>query len=192
MIKKIAGERWKEIKEVKGKLKFNYAISDHGRLVSFTKKIHEGELLKCSRQEKFSIWRFKINGKNKGILVHKLVATHFLPKPKDKKMLVIHLDHDLQNNKAKNLKWVPMIEQRRHSSKSPASRLALKRLIKFNHDRPVTKGQKLTIAQVKQIKATLANPKRKITNRGLAEKYKVSEMQIYRIKRGELWKRVKP
>ncbi|HKR05598.1 MAG TPA: NUMOD4 domain-containing protein [Bacteroidia bacterium] len=191
MIKKIPNERWKEIKEVKGKLKFNYAISDQGRLVSFTKKIHEGELLKCSRQEKFSIWRYKINGKNKGVLIHKIVANYFLPKPKGKKMLVIHLDHDLQNNKAKNLKWVPMLEQRRHSSKSPASKLALKKLLKFNRDRPVTKGQKLTIAQAKQIKQTLANPKRTITNRALAKKFKVSEMQIYRIKRGELWKRVK-
>ena len=84
-----------------------------------------------------------------------------------------------------------MTEQRQHSSKSPASKLALKRLIKLNSTRVVTKGLKLTIGQVKQIKATLANPKRKITNRALAEKYKVSEMQIYRIKRGELWKRVK-
>ena len=54
------------------------------------------------------------------------------------------------------------------------------------------KGLKLTVGQVKQIKATLSNPHRKITNRGLAQKYKVSEMQIYRIKRGELWRNVKP
>jgi hypothetical protein len=191
MVNKISGERWKEIKEVKGKLKFSYAISDHGRLVSYRKKVHDGEMLRCSKQENFNIWRFRINGKNKGILVHKLVAQYFLPKPKDKKMLVIHLDHNLQNNKYKNLKWVPMTEQRKHSSKSPASKLALKKLIKLNSTRVVTKGLKLTIGQVKQIKKTLANPKRTITNRALAEKYKVSEMQIYRIKRGELWKKVK-
>ncbi|MEP7169395.1 MAG: HNH endonuclease, partial [Bacteroidota bacterium] len=184
-------ERWKEIREVKGKLKFNYAISDHGRLASFEKKINEGNLLSCSLQEKFSIWRFKLNGKSRGILIHKLVAENFLPKPKGKKMLVIHLDHDLQNNKYKNLKWVTMPEQRQHSSKSPASILALKKLIKNNRNRVITKGQKLTIVQVKQIKETLANPRRKINNRQLAKKYKVSEMQIYRIKRGDIWKRVK-
>jgi len=191
MIKKIPNERWKEIKEIKGKLKFNYAISDQGRLASFTKKIHDGELLKGSRQEKFSIWRFKIKGKSRGVLIHKLVANYFLPKPKGKNMLVIHLDHDLQNNKAKNLKWVPMLEQRRHASKSPASRQALKNLMKFNRNRVITKGQKLTIGQAKQIKQILANPNRKINNRQLAKKFKVSEMQIYRIKRGDLWRRVK-
>jgi Mor family transcriptional regulator len=115
-----------------------------------------------------------------------------LPKPKDKKMLVIHLDHNLQNNSYKNLKWVTLADQRQHSSKSPASKLALQKLLKFNRNRVVTKGQKLTVVQVKQIKAVLANPKRKLNNRELAKKYKVSEMQIYRIKRGELWKKVKP
>jgi Mor family transcriptional regulator len=191
MIKKIPNERWKEITEVKGKLKLRYAISDRGRLASFDKKIEDGKLLEGSRQENFKIWRFRIKDKNKGLLLHKIVANYFLPKPKDKKMLVIHIDHDLQNNHYKNLKWVSMLEQRQHSSKSPASKAALKKLLKFNANRVITKGQKLTIGQVKEIKTTLANPKRKLNNRELAKKYKVSEMQIYRIKRGELWKRVK-
>ena len=191
MIKKIRNERWKEISEVKGKLRFRYAISDQGRLVSFTKNIHDGELLKCSRQEKFSIWRFRINGKNKGILIHKLVANYFLPKAKGKNMLVIHMDHDLQNNNYKNLKWVSLPEQRKHSSKSPASRQALKKLMKLNRERVITQGQKLHVSEVKKIKKLLADPKRKLTHREIAKKFKVSEMQIYRIKSGELWKRAK-
>jgi transcriptional regulator with XRE-family HTH domain len=37
----------------------------------------------------------------------------------------------------------------------------------------------------------LANPKRKLTYKQLAEKYGVSEMAITRIKRGENWGHVK-
>ncbi|MEO5571485.1 MAG: NUMOD4 domain-containing protein [Bacteroidia bacterium] len=191
MIKKINSERWKEITEVKGKLRLRYAISDHGRLVSFETKIQDGELLKGSHQEKFSIWRFRLKGKNIGLLIHKIVADYFLPKPKGKKMLVIHMDHDLQNNHYKNLKYVTLPDQRQHASKSPASKLALKKLLKRNRERYTTQGQKLHVSQVIQIKKILANPKRKLTNRQVAEKFKVSEMQIYRIKRGELWKNVK-
>ena len=51
----------------------------------------------------------------------------------------------------------------------------------------VKKGLKLTLVQVKKIKQTLANPKRKITYRQMAEKYGISEMAITRIKNGENW-----
>jgi len=53
-----------------------------------------------------------------------------------------------------------------------------------------TVGLKLNASQVKKIKDILKDPKRKITVLKLAEKYKVSDMTIYRIKSGENWGRI--
>jgi DeoR/GlpR family transcriptional regulator of sugar metabolism len=50
-----------------------------------------------------------------------------------------------------------------------------------------TKGLKLNATQVKTIKTILANPKRKLTHKQLADKFKITPMTIYRIKRGENW-----
>ena len=52
-------------------------------------------------------------------------------------------------------------------------------------------GLKLNTNQVSAIKKTIADPKRKLTYKQLAEKYDVSEMTLYRIKSGENWARVK-
>ena len=41
------------------------------------------------------------------------------------------------------------------------------------------------------VKKLIWDPKRKLTYKQIAQKYKVSEMQIYRIKSGELWFHVK-
>ena len=47
---------------------------------------------------------------------------------------------------------------------------------------------KLTVEKVKQIKLLLSNGK---SLKAIAAKYKVSDMQIHRIKTGENWKQVK-
>ena len=54
-----------------------------------------------------------------------------------------------------------------------------------------TVGLKLNATQVKTIKDIIKNPKRKLTYKQLAAKYKVSEMTLYRIKSGENWGRIK-
>ena len=54
-----------------------------------------------------------------------------------------------------------------------------------------TVGLKLNSTQVKAIKDQINNPKRKLTIKQIAAKYKVSEMTLYRIKSGENWGKVK-
>jgi DNA invertase Pin-like site-specific DNA recombinase len=54
-----------------------------------------------------------------------------------------------------------------------------------------TEGLKLNATQVKVIKEMIKNPKRKLTYKQIATKYKVSEMTLYRIKSGENWGKVK-
>lgn len=188
-LKRLTGEKFKQLKFKKGAFKYNYAISNLGRLVSYEKDINSGTVLKCGTQKGFKIWRCKPAGETRAFLIHKLVAENFLPKTKIKGALVIHLDHKKDNNNSKNLKWVTLLDQRRHANKSVASKRAFKKLQEMNRNR--ASGNKLKIAQVKAIKKLLSNPNRKDSHKSIAKKFKVSEMQIYRIKRGELWKSIK-
>jgi methylphosphotriester-DNA--protein-cysteine methyltransferase len=52
-------------------------------------------------------------------------------------------------------------------------------------------GPKLTAAKVKLIKTALFKSKKQPTLKALAKKFKVSDMQIHRIKTGENWGHIK-
>jgi response regulator of citrate/malate metabolism len=98
---------------------------------------------------------------------------------------VIHNNHKKTDNVAKNLRWATLEEVSEHQQESP-QKIAYK---KRQANR--TEGLKLSAAQVKTIKDSIKNPKRKLTYKQMAEKYGVSEMTLYRIKSGENWSRIK-
>jgi hypothetical protein len=123
---------------------------------------------------------------NKGTLyIHREIAKVFLKKPSAQKKYVVHINHNKLDNSAKNLKWATLEEMIDHQQDSPA-KIAYK---KKQANRTV--GLKLTASKVKKIKDILNDRNRKITIRRLAQKYKVSEMTMYRIKSGENWGRIK-
>jgi hypothetical protein len=179
------GERWSVIREQKSAYGEKYAISNHGRLVKFIKTFRDGSLLKGSLQEGYPIWRYLKNGKHKHILLHRLVAKYFLSPPLHNQKILIHLNHKKKDNHYKNLKWATQEEVTKHASHNPAVILAKKNMLKNIGSGYNTK---LTEAKVKQIKSFLKKGK---TLKELAVKYKVSDMQIHRIKTGENWKHVK-
>lgn len=186
MIKKIPREEWKPFRFKGHKTMRNkYAISSHGRIASYQEDLHEdGKILKGSVTSGYKTFNLHADGKSNTLYFHREVANHFLPRAGSKAKIVIHLNHDKADNRSKNLKWVDRDDSIAHQQKSPA-RKAYK-----EKQRSRTKGLKLTAAQAKTIKTSLANPKRKLTNRQLAEKFDVSEMTIYRIQRGESWAHV--
>jgi HNH endonuclease/NUMOD4 motif len=181
-------EKWKILKGhiSGGAVRYKYAISNYGRIIKFNKNLSEGFLLNCSQQQGFPIWRKIMNGEYFAVLVHRLVAKYFLPKPTGKQKFVIHLDYNKENNYFKNLQWAAQQEVTEHSKKNPAVINA-----KADMRKNISKGgynTKLTEAKVKYIKKSLAKGK---TLKELAIKFKVSDMQIYRIKTGENWSHVK-
>jgi hypothetical protein len=185
-VKMLPNEVWKDLPEheSKGPIWYKYAISNHGRLIKYNKRLSDGFVLRLSRQANYPIWRKKLNGEYYTALLHRLVAQHFLPKPRGRQKFIIHLDHDYENNKYSNLKWATQEEVSAHNRKNPRVKAAIRR----RKENPTKKGAKLDIRKVKGIKKLL---KEKNTLKYIAEKYGVSDMQIHRIKTKENWAHVK-
>ena len=187
MIKKIPGEVWKQILFSGHKqLRKKYSVSSHGRAASFTQSVDkDGKLLNGSLTSGYKTLNLHVEKGNGTIYIHREVAKLFCKKSSPKYKYVIHINHKKQDNGYKNLKWANLEEVSSHQQKSP-QKVAYK---KRQANR--TEGLKLNATQVKAIKDTIKNPKRKLTYKQLAKKYKVSEMTLYRIKSGENWGRVK-
>ncbi len=180
-------EQWKEYPlEKPGKVR--YAISNYGRIKSFTNEISDGKILKGAVTEGFLFIRYKrqVNNAitNYHITVHKAVAELFIPKESEDQEYVLHLDYDKLNNQLYNLKWATYNEMRTHAFKSPLTQAAFK---KFQQDNIKRDGRKLTSTQVMRIKLKMKRQGDKFSVRKTAKEFNVSEMQIYRIKWGENW-----
>jgi hypothetical protein len=119
---------------------------------------------------------------NLGGPVHRMVAEYFLEKPSEKHNIVGHLNHIKLDNRAVNLKWMTKEENAAHQKKSPKVIEAKKN--RFGKRYEDTKVCKLTSTKVMLIKKKL-NKGAKLKT--LAKIFKVSEMQISRIKNGENW-----
>jgi hypothetical protein len=185
------GEEFREI-EVDFSLKLRYAVSNRGRMVSFTDEIKNGRLLKGTLSQGYKVFRFKIYRKkkmlNSHLFIYRLVAQNFIPKPSPEHIHIIHLDYQRNNDDMRNLKWVTEAEKLEHAQKSPF-------VIQARQKRLVTataiNGHKLTVTRVMVIKKLLANPKQTTRLKMIAKQFGVSEMQIRRIKSGENWGYIK-
>lgn len=188
MLKFLFNEQFKEI-VIEGNLQLKYAISNYGRLISFTDSFENGRLLKGSDIEGYRIFRYKIRDENNKVLnkhqfFYRLVATYFLEKSSEDQIYVLHLDRDKKNDLVTNLKWATKAEMLAHQYKSPKAVENRRKLIEHNIKRD---GQKLTKTRVIYIKKLLKDPSKNVKVKQLATKFGVSEMQIYRIKTGENW-----
>lgn len=179
-LKYLAGEKWLDIPMKRKKLQKKYAISNKGRVASYTDNVKTGTILKTRLTQGYPSITLKNQGKNLNYYIHRLVAQLFIPKKSPKQTFVIHKDHKKENNNYKNLKWVTWDDQIEHAKKDPAV---------INRQRP-TEGLKLNAEKVKRIKKKLAQ-KNPPTLKKLAQQFKVSDMQIYRIKSGENWSHIK-
>ena len=185
------GEEFREI-EVDYSLKLRYAVSNYGRMVSFTDEIKNGRLLKGTTSQGYKVFRFYIYRDKKMINSHffisKLVAQYFIPKTSADQNYVLHLDYCRSNDHFTNLKWATEEERLVHAQKSPLVIEARKKRLE-----PATaiNGHKLTVTRVMLIKKLLANPKQTTRLKMIAKQFGVSEMQIRRIKSGENWGYIK-
>lgn len=181
MISYLKNEVWKDLPiKFKSSLRKKYAVSNHGRVVSYTHEIKDGNLLNGSTVEGYTVINVKPNDTFQSLYLHREIAKLFLPKPGRTYKYVIHLDHDKKNNHIKNLRWATKEEMEDHQQKSPA-KIAYK-----ERQRNRTTGLKLNSTKVRSIKRMLDSPYRK-TMKQIANQFGISEMQLYRIKKGENW-----
>ncbi len=175
-------EQWKQIPFPKGSTTKNYAVSTHGRLASFEGSLNDKRILKLHNSSGFPRIGVNVKGKSKAIFPHHAIGAVFLKKNNPKSRYVIHLDHNKENNHISNLKWATPKEQIEHTKKSPNVLKAIKNKIYSGGT-----AKKLDEKKVTALKKEIWNPKRKLTMKQLAEKYGIAEMNLYRIKSGELW-----
>lgn len=115
-------------------------------------------------------------------LIHRLVADYFLKKPTSQQTIVAHLDHNKLNNRASNLNWMTPEENYEHQKNSPyVIKEKQERRYRYKEN---SKTTKLTVTKVMLLK--------KLINQGkpmkqLVRLFKVTDTQIFRIKRGENW-----
>lgn len=180
-VKSLSGERWKELKLKKGTTTKRYAVSDKGRIVSFKNEIEDGYVLKPRLTQGYPSITIGREDTRQNYYIHRLVAEYFCKQTNPRQSFVIHVDHRKENNKASNLKWVRHEEQIDHAKKDPNV------LLRMNPD----EGPKLSADKVKAIKTALFKSKKQPTLKALAKKFRVSDMQIHRIKIGENWAHIK-
>ncbi|RXR19029.1 hypothetical protein EQG63_06175 [Flavobacterium amnicola] len=171
----------KEIRSLEKEL-----IKCDGRDAAFydiSKKIEENQKLHDTINSNYRAKYKKNELKRKisfGNLTHRMVAIHFLERPSEEHKFVAHLDFDKENNHHSNLKWMTQKENTIHQQNSPYVIKAKAAAVRVSR---ITR-QKLTVHQVMVIKKRLSED---IPLSKLAKRYKVSETQLLRIKRGINW-----
>ena len=191
MIRFYPNEVFREV-EIDYPLQLRYAISNRGRLISFTHDFKDGTVLKGGVADGSRTLRYKMRkeGKlyNKSLYIYKLVAELFIPKTSEDQLYVIHLDYSRDNDVVSNLKWVNYEEKMVHYRKSPAVIKSKLKLIEHNIK---SDGRKLTSTDVIRLKKILNKPNRRTRIKILAKQFGISEMQVHRIKTGENWGHIK-
>jgi hypothetical protein len=184
MLRLLASETFREI-PITAPLKMRYAVSNYGRLISYTDNFSDGRELKGGLSDGYRtfVYKYKTEDgkkKNKYLFLYKLVAEYFIPKDSENQTNVLHLDYKRDHDKVSNLKWATREEMLEHSKKSPHVIEARKNKLRGD-------GRKLTSTQVMRLKKQLLDPERKTRLKILAKQFGVSEMQLQRIKTGENW-----
>ena len=153
-------------------MKFNNFIdvSESGDIKSHGKLIN-GEITKNGYRRV----HVSHNGTQYKFLVHRLVATAFIPNP-DNLPCVNHKDGNKLNNNVNNLEWSTYSENNKHAYNTGL------------RDKYATakRTRKLTAKQVEEIRALYVKGKHcKYNSRGLAKKYEVSPRTILKIVNGQ-------
>lgn len=165
----IMTEVFKEIKGFEGR----YEISNLGNV----KSLLTGKLMKLGITP-FGYLRVNLRYANcrkyKSYFVHRLVASAFIPNPKNYKE-VNHKDSNRQNNKVTNLEWCTREENIRHSFKfGNASNKGLR-----------NPNAKLNLEDVEAIKA-LAKTNR-FYHKKIAKFFRISSSMVDNIVKGNNW-----
>jgi len=174
-IKFHSGEKFEKLPIPKSPTGMRYAITNYGRIIAFTDEVENGKILKGSKTATYPSITLRVKGNPKVFYIHRLVASYFLRQPSKEYKIVIHRNHNKEDNHYQNLQWVTDEHAKRHN-----------RVYKQENE---LGNYKLTESRVKLIKGKLLNGKTRY--KMIAKQFGVSEGHIYKIKNGIAWKQVK-
>lgn len=161
----------------------NYQVSNLGRVKSLEKYylmrnkhplLLAEKILKLSKSNKYLSIGFCINGKQKRISIHRLVALAFIPNLENKPM-VNHIDGNKLNNRVENLEWCTAKENTIHSFKIGVNKGNI--------------GEKHPMVKITE-KDVLEIRNSKLTPKVLAEIYNINRTSVYDIKSKRTWKHI--
>ncbi len=175
-------EKWENIEGYTGV----YQISNYGRVKSLERYILNNLVGRVLQKEiimkhqsysnEYKYVTLQIDGKRNNKSIHRLIATAFIPNPKNKPE-VNHIDGNKTNNEISNLEWVTSSENKIHARDTG--------LVKYAKGEN-TANAKLTTEQVRWIRRL----KGKVTNTLLAEIYGVNQSTISLIINYKKWKHI--
>ncbi|MCF6342435.1 MAG: NUMOD4 motif-containing HNH endonuclease [Bacteroidales bacterium] len=173
-LRKIEDEVWRLVPESGNR----YQVSNYGRVKSFAFNKKDGQVLKCADINGYKLVQLNMDKIKRKVYVHKLVAEIWLPKPSDKHTYVTHLDGNFKNNQVSNLEW--------HTRKSLAEKHRELSSQKYggSQNSKLIRNSKLEESDIMLLKSML---ERGVVQSKIAKLFRISEMQVTRIKRGENW-----
>lgn len=179
--RKMRNEVWKDVpmKKKDRPRGRTYAVSNMGRVMSYAENDGDKRILTGSSRG-LPVVHIVVGGQRIKLLPHREIAKAFCERPSRSHKFVIHLDHQLGNNRADNLQWATKREMFEHENSSPA------RLAYFERQRSMRVGQKLDATKVRRIKRMLLKRGGR-TMREIAQHFGISESGIYLIRSGQQW-----
>jgi hypothetical protein len=129
---------WKDVVGYEG----YYQVSETGLVISldrydslgrFRKGVIKSQIVQNSG---YLIVNFRLKGKQKNFLIHRLVAEAFISNPETKKY-VNHKDGDKLNNHVDNLEWVTASENMKHANDLGLANIVNRKVVKVTNNKDI-------------------------------------------------------
>jgi hypothetical protein len=165
-----------------------YAVLTNGEIYSYSKYRHKGKILKQHKSDNgYLTVGLTKDKKRKTFLVHRLIASAYIPNP-DNKPQVNHIDGNKQNNNIENLEWCSSSENQIHAIRKGLQKFTTKHKEKAritcrkngkDNKGKIYKSRKTTKEQDLEIKKRFNNGESSLK---LAVEFGVSKKTILNIK----------
>lgn len=181
------GEKWKTLEYQNHQFKYDYQISNLGRIRFHKTPDSDWIIKKFTKLQMYDYCGFMVlkgdKYKSVSVGIHRLVAINFLSIPDGAHKYVIHIDHDHRNNKANNLRWVDQKGLTAHNMNNPK--------VKASKDTIQKRIRRATLTETDVIRLKKRLQKSKNPLYKIAKEFGITHTQLNRIRSGENWGHVK-